>query len=343
MHRLKYLTVLSIPLVAFFAFQQTGIWSFATVLFVFGLLPLLELIINPNAQNMSETQEALAKHDKVYDWLIYLVFPIHLFAMGYFLVLMKTGDFDSTTATGHIFSFGILCGVFGINVAHELGHRSDKMAQNMAKILLSTSMYMHFFIEHNRGHHKHVATPNDPSTARFGEIIYFYWPRTIIGSYISAWKIENRRLAKAYLPWYHFSNEMLQFQLIQLSILVFIFLFGGWKLLGAYGAAALIGILLLETVQYIEHYGLLRKQTSSNSYERVLPAHSWNSDHVLGRLMLFELTRHSDHHYLASRKYQILRHMDESPQMPTGYPGMMVLSLIPPLFFWVMHRIMDNG
>ena len=106
--------------------------------------------------------------------------------------------------------------------------------------------------------------------------------------------------------------------------------------------SALIGALLLETVNYIEHYGLTRQQTTNNQYDRVQPAHSWNSNHVLGRLLLFELSRHSDHHYMASRKYQILRNVDEAPQMPTGYPGMMLLSLFPTLWFNVMHAQMNK-
>jgi len=131
---------------------------------------------------------------------------------------------------------------------------------------------------------------------------------------------------------------MLQFQILQLLVIIGIyFAFGGTILLYFIGAA-ITGILLLETVNYIEHYGLRRKQTADGKYERAMPAHSWNSNHVIGRLMLFELSRHSDHHYLASRKYQILRHHDNAPQMPTGYPGMMILSLFPPAWFYVMHK-----
>jgi alkane 1-monooxygenase len=135
-----------------------------------------------------------------------------------------------------------------------------------------------------------------------------------------------------------FLNEMLWYTIIQLAFVASILLFFGWFTAICYLIAAGIGILLLETVNYIEHYGLYRKQTGENSYERAMPAHSWNSNHVIGRLALFELSRHSDHHYLASRKYQVLRHHEESPQMPTGYPGMMMLSLIPPAWFYVMNK-----
>ena len=131
---------------------------------------------------------------------------------------------------------------------------------------------------------------------------------------------------------------MVQFTLIQIAFLGLIFFIFNGLITLYFFAAAIIGILLLETVNYIEHYGLQRKLSIDGKYERATPSHSWNSDHIIGRLMLFELSRHSDHHYLASRKYQVLRHHDDSPQMPTGYPGMMILSLFPPLWFYIMNR-----
>ncbi len=223
-------------------------------------------------------------------------------------------------------------------MGHELGHRKNKIEQGLAKVLLLSSLYLHFFIEHNKGHHKNVATPQDPSSAHYNEIIYFFYFRTIIFSYLSAWHIANDEIKKAGKKVWSLSNEMVQAQLIQIAFVVAIyFAFGGLITLYFFGAAFL-GIILLETVNYIEHYGLQRKQLANDKYERTLPQHSWNSDHVLGRLLLFELSRHSDHHYLASRKYQILNHHNNSPQLPTGYPGSMLLSLVPPLWFYVMNK-----
>ena len=197
---------------------------------------------------------------------------------------------------------------------------------------------MHFIIEHNKGHHKRVATPEDPSSARQNEWVYSFYLRTIIFSYFSAWHIANDETRKKGKPVFSWQNEMVQFTFIQIAFIALILYFFGWLVTLYFIAAALIGILLLETVNYIEHYGLQRRSTGDGKYERAMPEHSWNSDHVIGRLMLFELSRHSDHHYLASRKYQVLRHHDNAPQMPTGYPGMMILSLLPPAWFFVMNR-----
>jgi alkane 1-monooxygenase len=196
---------------------------------------------------------------------------------------------------------------------------------------------MHFYIDHNQGHHKHVATPGDPSSAKLNQSLYAFWPQTLIGTYMSAWHIAGKALKKKGKSAFSIHNEMLQFQIIQAAFVFGVYWFWGSTVTLLFVAAALMGGMLLETVNYIEHYGLSRNKTTEDSYERVQPHHSWNSNHVIGRLMLFELSRHSDHHYLASRKYQVLRHMDQAPQMPTGYPGMILLSLVPPLWFKVMH------
>ena len=296
----------------------------------------------PDEKNLSAAEEELAKDDRAYDFWIYLILPMQFVALFLFIDGFKQTNLSASDIIGRISVMGLLCGSFGINVGHELGHRNKKYEQTMAKMLLLTSLYMHFFIEHNKGHHKRVSTPEDPSSARFNEPLYRFYLRTVVGAYRSAWEISSAELKKKSLPFLHWKNEMLMFQVIQLAFVTGILLLFGWLTTLYFLAAAVMGFLMLETVNYIEHYGLQRRKTGPSSYERALPIHSWNSNHVLGRIVLFELSRHSDHHYLASRKYQVLRHHDDAPQMPTGYPGMMLLSLIPPLWFRVMnHRVED--
>ncbi len=330
-----------IPFTIFFgsirSFHAHGWEIWLPLFFAWLFIPLMEVFIKPNPANMSATEEELAKKNKGYDVLLYLVVAVQYLALYEFLSSMKNDTLAWHETTGRILVMGMLCGVFGINVGHELGHRANKIEQVLAKALLLTSLYMHFFTEHNKGHHKRVATPEDPSSARLDEPVYTFYFRTIIFSYISAWHIANDETGKKGKPVLSLQNEMIQFSFIQVALLVLIFFASGGLVTLYFSAAALIGILLLETVNYIEHYGLQRRSTADGKYERAMPEHSWNSDHVIGRLMLFELSRHSDHHYLASRKYQVLRHHDHSPQMPTGYPGMMILSLIPPAWFYVMN------
>jgi alkane 1-monooxygenase len=334
----KYLSPIIIYIGAFWSFSTTGWQIWLPMIWAWMIIPLAELFIKPVPANMNAAEEELAKKDKTYDFLLYLIVILQYSLLIKFLIAMKEDVMTWQDVTGRICVMGLLCGTFGINVGHELGHRVNKFEQTLAKALLLTSLYMHFFTEHNKGHHKRVATPDDPSSARYGEPVYTFYFRTIIFSYISAWHIANEEVKKERKPVFFLHNEMIQFHIIQIIFLAAIFFTFNWLVLLYFMAAAFIGILLLETVNYIEHYGLQRKPTSDGKYERAMPEHSWNSDHVIGRLMLFELSRHSDHHYLASRKYQVLRHHDNAPQMPTGYPGMMILSLIPPVWFYVMNK-----
>jgi alkane 1-monooxygenase len=334
----KYLSALTVPLATWVSFQTEGILTFFPLVYVFGLIPLAELFMKPSAANADLAEEELLKKDPAYDWMLYIIVPVQWFLLLFFIYAVQEPGLSATSLAGRITAMGIMCGIFGINVGHELGHRKHLFERNLAKILLLSSLYMHFYIEHNRGHHRWVSTEQDPATARRGETVYFFWLRSVVGSYLSAWKLEQERLQRNGFHFFSVHNQMLVFQLLQLALLAAIGLFAGSLALLSFIGAASIGILLLETVNYIEHYGLMRKKNASDTYERVLPHHSWNSSHLLGRLFLFELSRHSDHHYNASRKYQVLRHHDASPQMPTGYPGMMLLSLLPPLWFWLMHR-----
>lgn len=319
-----------------------GKWVFVAPLYVFALIPLIELLFGGSEINMNKAEEEIARKDWKYDFIVWSVVPLQFAVMFYFLNRIDDGSLRIWEKAGMTFAFGISCGVLGINLAHELGHRNTWYEQFMSKMLLATSLYLHFFIEHNRGHHKNVSTDEDPASSRYGENIYAFFVRSVRDSWLSAWHIEGERLKKTNTSFWSLKNEMLVYQVIQIAMLVAIALIWNWKVMLWFIGAATIGFLLLETVNYIEHYGLRRKKIDGEYYEKVLPIHSWNSNHPIGRIMLFELTRHSDHHYMASRKYQILRHFDYSPQMPTGYPGMMVLALFPPLWFKVMHRQIEK-
>ncbi|HQW72134.1 MAG TPA: alkane 1-monooxygenase, partial [Saprospiraceae bacterium] len=337
LHFIKYLPVFVVPLVVFCSLSANNIFSFFALFFIFFLVPAIELFTDGSARNLDQIEEMAVKEDKVYDYLLYIMVPLQFLLLWYFLNQIGNIYTPFYVKLGMTTAMGISCGVLGINVAHELGHRSNRFEQLLAKTLLLSSLYMHFFIEHNRGHHKNVATELDPASSRYGENVYSFYFRSITDGFLSAWRLEAKRLKKLNKKVLTFENEMIRFQIIQLSLCFCVFWFFGWAVLLYFISAALFGILMLETVNYIEHYGLTR-QKNGDYFERTRPMHSWNSNHPLGRLLLFELSRHSDHHFLASRKYQILRHHDDSPQMPTGYAGMMMLALLPPMWFSVMNR-----
>jgi len=334
----KYLSPFLLYYGAIASFLSSGFVVWLPLIYSWLFIPLVELFTKPDESNLSAAEEELVKRNIWYDVLLYMVVPFQFFALGLFLNEITYSPQAWNDIVGKTMAMGLLCGVMGINVGHELGHRSNKTEQFLGKLLLLSSLYMHFFIEHNKGHHKRVGTPDDPASARYGEMVYAFYFRATIFGYFSAWRIANRDARKKGYKAFSLHNEMLQFQIIQIAFVALVFFFFGWLTTLLFLAAALHGILLLETVNYIEHYGLQRKQIAEGKYERAMPEHSWNSNHIIGRVMLFELSRHSDHHYLASRKYQILRHHQNSPQMPTGYPGMMLLSTLPPLWFKVMNK-----
>ena len=339
-NRYKYLLAYLLPACVFLGIYFKSYCTYSGLVFAFVFLPILEIFLKGTSENYQENDEIPLTTNVLFDVILYLNIPILYAILFYFFNNIE--EFSPLELIGGILSVGILIGSSGINVAHELGHRQNKAEQLLSKILLLPALYIHFFIEHNRGHHRTVGTDDDPVSAKKGEIIYFFWIKAILGEYISAWKLEKERLLKLNQPVYSFSNEMIQYFFIQSIYLAGIYLFFNFNGLIVALISALIGILLLESINYIEHYGLRRKKMPTGFYEPVLPKHSWNSDHELGRIMLYELTRHSDHHYKSTRKYQILRHFDDSPQLPMGYPAALLLSLVPPLWFRIMDKRLEN-
>lgn len=338
MKDLKYLVAYILPLTTALGLYWQGAWAWATVLLIFGILPVLELWTPSSTQNIPPLEEDTRSKRWFFNILLYLNAPLLFILVGVYLMQVATGTLSVPEMIGLTLGVGLVVGTCGINVAHELGHRQTRSEQLISKVLLLPALYMHFFIEHNRGHHKHVATPLDPATAKKGETVYGFWVRSVLGSYRNAWRLEAERLKKESKSFWNAANEMLWFTFFQIGYLLAIALLLNTNALIGAIAIAVIGFLLLETVNYLEHYGLQRKQLASGRYEPVQPEHSWNSNHELGRIFLYELTRHSDHHFKATRKYQVLRHLDESPQLPYGYPTSLLMSLVPPLWFYVMHR-----
>jgi len=338
MKDLKYLAAFSIPLAAFIGLYYKGSLVFLTPLYGFVIIPILELIFPVDTENLSSEDRDNKLKQKVFDWLLYLNLPVVYALVFYGIYKVSMSAIETYELIGMIISVGIVLGVNGINVAHELGHRQSTNERFIGKALLLPSQYMHFYIEHNFGHHLHAATPEDQATARYKQSVYSFWITSVFRQYFNAWKIQVKLLKNSKKGFFSLKNDMFWYVLLQISyLLIILFLFGAIGLLFAF-SSAVIGILLLESVNYIEHYGLIRLKTKSGRYERVKEIHSWNSNHVIGRIVLYELTRHSDHHYKSSKKYQFLDCHDESPQMPFGYPTSMVLAMFPPLWFHIMNK-----
>lgn len=337
MKDLKYLIAYVIPACTILGLYFRGAWSFLTPFFAFVIVPLAEIMLPQNDQNLSKDQAIAKKNNPIFDVLLYLNIPLMFVIVSYYLWSIDFNFYSGAELVGLTFSVGIALGSNGINVAHELGHRTTVWERTLGKLLLLPSLYMHFYVEHNYGHHYNVATKEDPATAKYNQTIYSFWFTSVFGQYFKAWRIQQNLLLKENKGFASFKNDMLWFSILQAAYLCILFYFFGAFTLFISVSLAITSILLLETINYIEHYGLRRNKKVSGRYERVRETHSWNSNHVLGRVMLFELTRHSDHHHRAHKKYQLLECHEQSPQLPYGYPTSMVISLVPHLWFSLMN------
>ncbi|MGB1217037.1 MAG: alkane 1-monooxygenase [Saprospiraceae bacterium] len=337
MRDLKYLFSYTAPLAAFISFYFGGVWSFSLLYLAFIIIPVVELFYQGTSENLTMEEEDSQLKKVLFDLMLYMNVPMIFGLQIFYFYTVAQGGLFWWELLGMTLSAGILIGADGINVAHELGHRNTWYERLMSKILLLPSFYLHFIIEHNYGHHKWVSTDKDPATSRLNENIYFFFVRSTVMGYISAWKLSGELTKKKGHTAFGFRNPMYQYTAIQLAYVAVAIALFSWSILPYVIISGIIGFLMLECVNYIEHYGLRRKKLASGRYEPVKPHHSWNSNHELGRIFLYELTRHSDHHYKANRKYQVLRHFEKSPQLPLGYPGSILLALFPPAWFLYMN------
>lgn len=327
-----YFVVLAIPLVLVLGVVR-GSWAAgAGIAFVFVATPLLDLLLGRRRDN-----DGTNASSRVHDVPLFLWIAIQAVVMIWLVDRIATSPGSALERTLAIVSLGLLTGGAGITVAHELMHRPRALERGLAEALMSVVSYPHFTIEHVHGHHRNVATPIDPATSRLGESVYRFLPRTIVGGLTSAWRIEVERLGKRGLAVLSRENRMLRFAAVQLAMYGAIAIVWGWRGVMVWALQAAIAIVLLELVNYVEHYGLARAQLGDGRFERVQPWHSWNASERFSNWLLFNLQRHSDHHFLAARTYETLRHYDEVPQLPAGYPAMVLLALVPPLW----RRVMD--
>jgi alkane 1-monooxygenase len=332
------LIVPSLPFIAWFWVEVTGLgvfWWFGPIL-VFGIFSLLDVVVGMDAENPPDSIIKWLEQDRYYRWCTYAFIPVQYAGLVFACWLWSHGDLTTVDKLGLAFTMAMVSGI-AINTAHELGHKRASMERWLSKVALAQSGYGHFFIEHNRGHHVRVATPEDPASARLGESFWAFLPRTAWGSLRSSWEIEAERLSRTGSGLWTYKNDILNAWAMTVVLYVVLIAVFGWVVLPYLLIQSVVGAALLEVVNYLEHYGLLRQRREDGRYERTAPEHSWNSNNVASNVLLYHLQRHSDHHANPMRRYQALRHMDEAPQLPTGYAGMIVLALVPP----VWKRVMD--
>ncbi|MET0305287.1 MAG: alkane 1-monooxygenase [Solirubrobacterales bacterium] len=333
-----------LPFLAWGGVELTGLgalWFFGPVL-VFVIFPVLDFVVGMDAENPPDSVIKWLEQDRYYRWCTYVFIPVQYAGLIFACWLWADGGLSTLDSIGLALTMGMVSGI-AINTAHELGHKRADLEKWLSKVALAQSGYGHFFIEHNRGHHVRVATPEDPASARLGESFWAFLPRTVAGSLSSAWGLERARLKRmGHSPW-SIHNDILQAWAMTVGLFALLAIAFGPVVLPFLLLQAVLGFSLLEVVNYLEHYGLMRQRKEDGRYERCRPEHSWNSNNVASNVLLYHLQRHSDHHANPTRRYQSLRHVDEAPQLPTGYAGMIVLAWFPPVWRRVMdRRLLDH-
>lgn len=342
--RKRYLWLLGIlamtlPLQGYLLYRWTGwsvFWWFSPI-FIYLILPIADALLGEDDNNPPDSAMAALAADRYYRWAVYLALPAQYLSFVWCTWMAVRGGLLWHQWLGLLLSVGFTSGL-GINIAHEMGHQTSKLERWLAKIALAPVAYGHFYVEHNRGHHVRVATFEDPASARYGESFWEFLPRCVIGSFRSAWEIEKQRLArKGKGPW-SLENDLIQAWLLTLALYAAMTAWLGWAALPFMILQAAYGGSLLEVVNYLEHYGLLRARRPDGTYERCQPEHSWNSNHIATNIFLYHLQRHSDHHAYPTRSYQTLRNFEGLPRLPSGYAGMIPIAYCTPLWFAIMNR-----
>jgi alkane 1-monooxygenase len=341
--RYAWLLGLLVPLLPFMAWSLVeltgwGVFWFWGPIFIFGVMPFLDTAIGKDSSNPPDSVVKYLEQDRYYRWCTYAFIPLQFIALAGGAALLAGDDLGLIEKLGLAVTLGCVNGI-GINTAHELGHKRASLERWLSKVALAPTGYGHFYIEHNRGHHVRVATPEDPASSRMGESFYRFWPRTVAGSLRSSWELESERLERDGVRWFSPRNDMLNAWAMTVVLFAVLMIVFGAGLLPWLVIQAVVGFSLLEVVNYLEHYGLLREKRDDGTgrYERTEPRHSWNSDNVSSNVLLYHLQRHSDHHAHPMRRFQALRHFDEAPELPSGYATMILLAVIPPLW----RRVMD--
>lgn len=337
MNWMGYYLVYLAPLVTVIAMTWgRGVFYFSTIIAVFGVVPFLDNIIGDDHLNPRPETERQLSRQKRYSWALYGFVPLHLALLIWGCYAISHGPSGLHKWWGLLLSIGLINGGLSINIAHELCHRNTPLEQTLAKMVWFSVGYMHFHIEH-MDHHVKMGTPEDPATARLGESVYRFYLRSIPNSYLSAWRLERKRLKRKGISTFSYQNQMFWFAFLPLLFCLYLYGLWGWQAGLFYILQCGLAIFALETINYLEHYGLKRKKLATGKYEPVDVRHSWNSSKKMTNYFLFKLQRHSEHHMFPGRRYQILRETIDGPQLPTGYGGMFLLALCPPLW----RKIMD--
>ena len=341
--RHMYWLIIISPMVAlssiwlYFALDKNPFVTLIPMLFFYAFTPLMDAIMGEDPHNPPEEVVNAMMADNYYRFTVHSMVYIAIAVFLAFVVFVGTQDLPWWAILALIIGVGSNSG--GVMVmTHELGHKANKLDRLSAKIGNMIMGYGHFNIEHNKGHHTWVATPEDPASSRMGENFYAFMVRELSGTFKRGTSYEKVRLEKQGRSFWSVHNDVLQIYAVTLGLIaLFTFLFGPTILLFLIPHHFLAWLALTQA-NYVEHYGLKREKLANGKYERCQPKHSWNTNHTYSNLLSFHLQRHSDHHAYPQRPYQVLRDYKNVPSLPTGYGGCFAMAFFPPLWFAVMDK-----
>lgn len=315
----------------------TALFAFWTVFVIYGIVPIVDHVVGEDDRNPSDADVPRLETERYYRFLTLSVPVVQVFNLVFCGWLFVSGVGGWVGQVGWALSAGMVSGATIITTAHELIHKSPKLERWTGSLLLSSVWYATFAPEHLYGHHRHVATPEDGSTALMDESLLHFILRAFANNPVRGHRIAAFRARKRGLSPWSWRNEMVPLTLASVSFTALAFALGGWLGVAFFVAQSVGAIYLLEVVNYIEHYGLMRDKLPNGKYERITPQHSWNANFTFTNWLLFQLQRHSDHHANGARRYQSLRHFDDAPQLPFGYATAIVVAHIPPLWRRIMN------
>ena len=345
---LPYLFVILASSALWYGYTHASLYYFGFIV-TYVIVLIADFLVGEDAPNPAPEEVSILEKERYFTMITELFVPVQIAFFVFCMYLLLTRPLTILESIGIFTTMGVISGAFGVTIAHELGHKNSKRKRFLAQALYTMASYGHFYIEHNKGHHVRVATPDDPATAKYKENFYHFYLNTVIGSWLSAWKIEKKRLLSQNKSAFVVSNRMFWYLFIPFSIALLCGLSGyiwkdGFFSTGVvfFFAQSFIAFSLLELVNYVEHYGLARKKISEGRYEKVNPTHSWNANQLLTNAFLFHLQRHPHHHEKPNINYQCLKTIEKSPQLPFGYAAATLLALFPPLWFKIMNPILES-
>jgi alkane 1-monooxygenase len=332
----NYLILLFVPGLVVAGYFLGGWWNFLVPVCCFVVYPLTNYYLSSSSKDNADVYQTYSS--SAYSHIALCFAPVLFALTGWTVYVAGNTSVNTVSFTGLVLSVGIVNGVLGFTLAHEFIHRFSKTEQVAGYLLLLQNNYMHYGIEHVWGHHVYACTPEDPHTAHIGEPLYSYLFRAVKGTYKNAWKIDAKKLSRTSYKFSFMHNRMLLFGLLQILLMLLIFFTCGALSLIFFLLQNVVAIALLHIINYLQHYGLMRKTTLSGSYERLGTQHAWNTGRYNRSVNLFELESHADHHINPGRPFDKLSYYDDSPTHPAGYSFMVLLSLVPPLWFKIMDK-----